>query len=35
MKYGSPLHVEATANQVNQYGGYTGMARSPKPHLGR
>jgi D-tagatose-1,6-bisphosphate aldolase subunit GatZ/KbaZ len=25
LKYGSPLLVEATANQVNQYGGYTGM----------
>lgn len=25
LKYGSPLLVEATANQVNQYGGYTEM----------
>jgi D-tagatose-1,6-bisphosphate aldolase subunit GatZ/KbaZ len=25
LKYGVPLLVEATANQVNQYGGYTGM----------
>lgn len=25
MAYGSPLLVEATANQVNQFGGYTGM----------
>lgn len=25
LKYGSPLLVESTANQVNQFGGYTGM----------
>lgn len=25
LKYDSPFLVEATANQVNQYGGYTGM----------
>lgn len=25
LKYRSPLLIEATANQVNQYGGYTGM----------
>ena len=28
LRYGSPLLVEATANQVNQYGGYTGMTPS-------
>ncbi|MEA4895842.1 MAG: class II D-tagatose-bisphosphate aldolase, non-catalytic subunit [Oscillospiraceae bacterium] len=31
-KTGRPLLVEATANQVNQYGGYTGMR--PKDYIG-
>lgn len=27
LQYGGDLLIEATANQVNQFGGYTGMCR--------
>ena len=30
--HGGPVLIEATSNQVNQFGGYTGMKPQSRPH---